>query len=104
MAMAQSTLITQTQKSIEYFKNLAEQSLPVKFVKLGNFALLKNLSANTQSLYLLSDFAGGKKFNTSAGEIIIVTPESPFGSQLKDKMISQIVTINSIRFAVLQIF
>jgi len=81
LAKGQSQKIVELETAIAEFEKLADREFGEKeAIDVGAFVELQQ--GRERSLYLVGPRAGGTEFGLDGEEIMVITPQSPLGSQL----------------------
>lgn len=84
LARGQSRQAAEVGQAIAYFEKLPVREFgPADAIEAG--ALVELQSGKENSLYLLGARAGGTEIQFEGREVLVITPESPLGSQLAGK-------------------
>jgi transcription elongation GreA/GreB family factor len=81
LAAAQANKVAELEGAIEVFEDLKTKSFNDPSIDVG--ALVELDQDGDKSFYFIGPFAGGTEITVGAREVLVITPQSPLGSQLQ---------------------
>jgi transcription elongation GreA/GreB family factor len=93
LAQGQSKHIAEIERAIAEFENLADRQFG-KDDPIDVGACVELEHGRERSLYLLGPRAGGTEVTVGGNEVIIITPQSPLGSQLVGSKQGDLVSLH----------
>ena len=83
LATGQANKVAELEEAIEAFSNLKTKSFDDSPIDVG--ALVELDQDGEKAFYFIGPSAGGTEVNESGHEVLVITPQSPLGSQLQGR-------------------
>ena len=94
LASAQARQATEIEQALNEYQGLELKEYS-KDSPIGPTALVELQCLETRTLYFIGPKSGGLEIKSGDKEIVVITPESPLGSQMIGKKVGDLVSLQS---------